>query len=260
MVLSLAFILAFVGSAVALLIGILIFSEVQDEMLKTFGDPILISNGTSIESRGTGIFPTTENTVMRNMAQQWTEYDLVSVSEGEEIISVTLRFDTDNHTQGIIASSQVSIYDQDRNLLQRSIAETNIPSNSGAGVVSVVYTFSPALIIGSGVTGITFTGNQLDQAKVISRANIGTDIFFDAQGFGSSEDPLPTGTLETFLTVGTDRQIEVNYSIQGVANPIFESQVPDSFNQASNIAFTVIGILPVALFFVLFAIFGGRTE
>jgi len=39
----------------------------------------------------------------------------------------------------------------------------------------------------------------------------------------------------------------------------FQSQVPDSFNQASNIAFTVIGIVPVALFFFLFAIFGGRT-
>jgi len=44
---SLAFILAFVGSAVALLIGIIIFSQVQDDMLQTFGDPIQIGNATS---------------------------------------------------------------------------------------------------------------------------------------------------------------------------------------------------------------------
>ena len=47
MVLSLAFILAFIGAGVALLIGIIIFSEVQADMLSTFPPPILISNGTA---------------------------------------------------------------------------------------------------------------------------------------------------------------------------------------------------------------------
>lgn len=38
------------------------------------------------------------------------------------------------------------------------------------------------------------------------------------------------------------------------------SNTPQAFAQASNIAFTVIAILPVALFFALFAIFSGRSE
>jgi len=40
--------------------------------------------------------------------------------------------------------------------------------------------------------------------------------------------------------------------------PTEQNQI-ETFNQALNVAFTVIGILPVALFFALFAIFSGRT-
>lgn len=39
-----------------------------------------------------------------------------------------------------------------------------------------------------------------------------------------------------------------------------EQQQVDTFNNALNIGFTVIGIVPVALFFFLFAIFGGRLN
>jgi hypothetical protein len=47
----------------------------------------------------------------------------------------------------------------------------------------------------------------------------------------------------------------------GVASPpIYEDQVPESFAQANSIALTVLGVLPVALFFALFTILSPRVD
>jgi len=86
MVLSLAFILAFIGASVALLIGIIIFSQVQDDMLQTFGDPILISNGTNDFTSITPIDHAFDELVAEQTHtgdSLWTTIPSISLSSGE---------------------------------------------------------------------------------------------------------------------------------------------------------------------------------
>ena len=66
---------------------------------------------------------------------------------------------------------------------------------------------------------------------------------------------LPDGLSDPFISDGT-----TSSSQRTVITVLTAGSVNEEFAKASNIAYTVIGIIPVALFFFLFAIFGGRVE
>lgn len=260
MVLSLAFILAFIGSAVALLIGILIFSEVQNDMLTSFGDPIqigvvgseeILSKNGGLDSLGTRGHTTLSQEFARGNVQVvgacYNSGDGLTI--GSEITEI--RVEKSFASGGLL---RLGIYDGG-NL----VAQTGLVS-SGVGAfwhtletpyeiqVGDVLCFGGVSQTGSGITFLRaftngFSGFAVEHVNLL-------DLRYP------DLPPIYVGSAVS-LTSGTSFGFELK---QVTEIPVFESQVPDSFNQASNIAFTVIAVIPVALFFVLFAIFGGRTE
>ena len=90
--------------------------------------------------------------------------------------------------------------------------------------------------------GLTFTPEQLLTTPT-SNDDTHITVMPNGENVWVGTDRVPAGEV-TFFTSG----------LVGGGSP--SSNVPPEFAQASNIAFTVIAILPVALFFVLFAIFG----
>ena len=267
MVLSLAFILAFIGASVALLIGIIIFSEVQDDMLQSFGDPVqvgVIADEVPLSKLGGfgGNFPT----VGRGTA-------------------------TGNHMCDTCSS--VSSYRAEDGLLDGSLI-TDIIINVGLYTGGSAYNIGLYEIIGSSATLVATTGVvnsgvgiQQWEFETPYQVQTGDNLAFGivtpsgtghlmklktfAQNlasphFSNSHTQSITSTtfypnLPTTASDGTTisgGQIYGFQLVQVTFTPIFESQVPPEFISASNIAYTVIGIIPVALFFFLFAIFGGR--
>lgn len=290
MVLSLAFILAFIGSAVALLIGILIFSEVEKEMASTFGADIVVTNESDgewswREHKSFSSFPM--GVVAQKEIASPNRAQLESVLSGagnglgsmylfktfpKEVIegkAINIDWEYEFTFGGSDAPALFQVLDgaYDRTSL------VDFPNGAnrilkGVGVIDTLEhsgqfgqiefnandTLTPDLSsAGNDVTIFVFTSDpQQDTGMIVSVKQIeivGVEsVTFDSNTILSAVGGSGQNEYGTFTATPTF-----------LGTPTFISQVPDSFNQASNIAFTVIGILPVALFFVLFAIFGGRT-
>jgi len=111
---------------------------------------------------------------------------------------------------------------------------------------------------------LTLAGSTLDKVTVAMQLRDNSvnsrpfmDIFeIDITGVGTWEfDSSATVNNENLGTDGFDFGL-----VTAGFTPATTSGVPPEFTQASSIAFTVIAVLPVAMFFFLFAIFGGRVE
>lgn len=364
MVLSLAFILAFIGASVALLIGIIIFSQVQDDMLQTFGDPILISNGT-----GGGI-TTTDNlytcgsfgnsdedihlrnkadgTSISSVAVNWTGVTIYNACNGMAQDPTDLQWyaimrngDTGDRTlttvdvtTGVVNSVGAFLtggsdqfasmaFDSSGQLFIASSNQHNFPDNlfsvdktnanttllcdlqSAQSINRLAYNWdSDQLIIlseSAGSLGITlyeitdtspancvkntlqtstgasysplvsighpygFSYHTEDDVYYAMTLDNGNEMYSVIQTDSNhtllnthAVSGVTSPPLSTLTTTSNDLGIGFELTVGGGGSPIFESQVPPEFITASNIAYTVIGIIPVALFFFLFAIFGGR--
>jgi len=357
MVLSLAFILAFVGSAVALLIGIIIFSEVQGDMLQTF-EVIQVGNTTGgitnsdvayscdspvdgnnsihtldktdgslgadvvmvVSGMPTGISGCTglaEDPITKTwyvVARESTQGSFggylaiinpvtgvgVSIGQIDDGLQ-SIAFDSSGKLYGFSNSqannaNHIFGIDKSTGLITSELCESNI-SDSQPQVIA--YNYDTNKLVSFGITGVTDAFlevfNDIDKGVGVScDSTVGNIDFTDASHGGATFIGSPQSmTYNTpddifyayvqaqnkfititpsspFVSLVIDDQTSlshgdphrgIGFELSNVAGaPIFERQVPDSFNQASNIAFTVVGILPVALFFALFAIFGGRTE
>ena len=116
-----------------------------------------------------------------------------------------------------------------------------------------------------------YTGANMDEIRGFSY-NTNDSIFY----YGGSTFTAPTTAgFGTITTAGVSTQISdpfplnprgmtflLNPAQVGSGTPLTagEQQEIDTFENARNIGFTVVGILPVALFFALFSIFSGRIE
>lgn len=362
MVLSLAFILAFVGSAVALLIGIIIFSQVQEDMLQTFGDPILISNGTGgaitsvdlytcdnpndggnqihkisetngsiISSQniavtlssgdlkgclGISVDPTDEQMyiIARNTDATQLRYIVeidpttgIGTEVGQllpttpivnylglnpQFLAKTIHFDSSGqmfvtHSQDP-QSVEDDIYKVDKTtgiVDTENVFCTFTGSNNDFVFMTLDYDLDKVFYIdgdsediffgfinetgGScdgGVAGQTLSDNfphltlnfQMGMAyDTVTGEYFIQDSFEEPQSISRMDGSGISTAVGTSITDGLQRGMAFSISSSG-GSPVFESQVPDSFNSASNVAFTVIGIVPIVLFFFLFSIFGGR--
>ncbi len=246
------------ASAIVLLVGIIIFSEITEAMALTLPTPpagtpseVTIDNGnkdvTLVYNTGFDL----QGDVFR------TDLGLdVSAFVGDVIKVVRLEFNQgEGHSSG---NSTIHLYDQDLNFL----ASSNIvlvPSGAGSPFL-VNYTFND--VIGSG-NSIIFVATQYqvlgDKEIRLSTLDTGKALFRDT-GFTFPNAPS-TYTNDSIRSNNTAYWTEMDILTSGVGSltPSQQQEI-DTFNNAKNIGFTVIGILPVALFFALFAIFSGRIE
>ncbi len=72
----------------------------------------------------------------------------------------------------------------------------------------------------------------------------------------------PTAPFTAILISEGTTQRGLGFALStGVGSPpIFETQVPEQFAQADSIALTVLGVLPVVLFFALFTVLSPRVD
>lgn len=282
MVLSLAFILAFVGSAVALLIGILIFSEVSDAI----------------------ICPITEEEITATWLYREHEINLTfkpRASFGVEVASPN-RYETatgppdngvgNNYLFKTFKTSEIT--GSDINVIWEKSGGNGVTSNTfriidGAYDKDSLTDFVPGAgghaVKGGGVLG-SFSSfpNHAEQTVLLNSINWGNSILPDVtiiifitdtniaiNDFDSlfikeinvlgtpSGDNIkweflsPVVTPEVFISQNQDSGFVE--SVGGIAGTgSLEASL--SCEKAKDTAWTVIGILPVALFFALFAIFG----
>lgn len=257
MVLSLAFILAFIGSAVALLIGILIFSEVSEAMALTLPTAIEESVQVTVENDNINLVQNVASSggSVSDVFRSTLPLDVVT---GETVQIARFLFASGEGTVGHITTTH--LYDQSLNLLATS-NQVTVPSLSGGNVFLANFTFNH-LIVDSGVTEVFVALQYGDNTSGETKATIndfGESVFRDT---GNTYPTPPDPFVNDFLqqsNIAMWTEIDKLTSGVGTLTPAQQKEV-DTFNNALNIGFTVIGILPVALFFALFAIFSGRTE
>jgi len=282
MVLSLAFILAFIGAAVALLVGILIFSEVAEAMALTL--PVL-SVTTTPDSSGflVGVdqaikrFSTNSsagstcplgsgssdigNVARKILYSSSTSgicksptytFDLTSIPNNPTVTSMTLRIDVLSNANA--QNAQIFQVTKDTSTLTDAEGTDTVFKRGGAG------DFSGTTYISNDPFTTTNGQNKLIVLPTTAHTDLEADLsstrFILALNY---QNPIRVAG-DSFTTFG-DTELEVNFTtITIVPFTAGEQQEIDTFNNALNIGFTVIGILPVALFFALFAIFSGRIE
>jgi hypothetical protein len=74
----------------------------------------------------------------------------------------------------------------------------------------------------------------------------------------SGSTTVDIDTLNSFIRKELDTQL-VALSMSAKVFE-YEDQIPEAFSRSSSIALTVLGILPIAMFFALFAIFSPRVD
>lgn len=345
MVLSLAFILAFIGAAVALLIGIILFSEVEGALFETFG-VTQIGNGTATVEADSPLYAC-DSTGQGNW-QIKTVNKATGVVSNNNVLSLTNGDPFAGGCGGISQDTTTGIYyiawrdalgSSNQNLatvdpttaigtdlgsfntLIMSIAfdntgrlfavhgaggdtpnhlfeydksnpdnpETQIcqfTSSHDGGMNSIAFNYDTNQMwrfMGSGVNAqmeavdlatCADSGNTLitgfqDSFTIMSATyNTADGLFYVVlrnNTFDGSD--LYTVTLGGVATL-IDKDIDpdqywwrgmVFETTEVAGAPIFAGGAPPEYIQAQNIAYTVIGIIPVALFFFLFAIFSGRA-
>jgi len=302
MVLSLAFILAFVFSAIVLLIGIIIFSEIADAMELTL--PIIptqpplpalslgnltandewqlreqqIDADVTVADCRYGLvnnvlttqitLPAKGNRYFCDVFKVFDKADIIGKTlsvtwqaggdqfnnQNEAICVLDGAFDRNNATQFPPTNFGANLCGQSSTLGRlHFITQNNIPLTTD----SIVMTLAGS------------TQEQVTIFVLVKDSSASFRIFMSIHEISISELAKwdwdsPPATL-TMAVTGTNNDL-------GVTNPKLSNLLPtpqlpsdqqqelDTFNNAKAIGFTVIGILPVALFFALFSIFSGKIE
>ncbi len=320
MVLSLAFILAFIGASVALVIGILIFSEVTEAMALTL--PELFFSTPEVE----GLWASAEHCASASCDQDAFEYRIFVQDTDDGVDGAKLRAEANSSTktQGYLFRSfdkeeldgklitvelvhdqsnsgklQLELFDGDFDPVPTGICGTDcfpatfIPDTVASPPIVTSGSGGSLTLFNSacGITGCTTTVRflsasadlstfdsptgkvtlMLHQLESCGSCPARTTIFsveIEDTGFynfrNDPQDPTWNGSIASC-------QRECNTSTSKPSTYYFVTSLPPviinsdtalnanaTFTNALNIGFTVLGVLPVALFFFLFAIFGGR--
>jgi len=309
MVLSLAFILALVFSAIVLLIGIVIFGEIAEAMeltLPTQGTVLpplqaisqgnltannewqlreqVIDGTTTIDcvyaiKNGLTTFPNPPTPIgsSRGWCHVFKVFDKADII-GKDLV---VEWRGGQATSGFPDEGAICVLD---GVFDRNNA-TQFPNNNaiaaGCGVLSpvILHVITQDFFFFSGIDTITMTlaGSTKDQITIFV-------MFKDSSGSASISMIIPEISILDlakwdwdFPTAGAPATVSITRTIahtpqdSGVTNAVLTNLLPlilsesdqqqvDTFNNAQVIGFTVIGILPVALFFALFSIFSGRIE
>jgi len=282
MVLSLAFIIAFIGGAVALLIGILIFSEVSDSI----------------------ICPITEEEITATWLYREHEINLTFKPRSAFGVEVSApnRYETatgpigngvsNNYLFKTLKKSEIT--GSDINVIWEKAGIGGLTSNTfriidGAYDKDSLTDFVPGAgghaVKGGGVLG-SFSSfpNHAEETVLLNSINWGNSILPDVTiiifitDTNIQPDDYDSLFIKEINVIGTPSGDNLKWEfLSPVVTPeIFIEQNQDSgfveavggfsgtgsieatmsCEKAKDTAWTVIGILPVALFFVLFAIFG----
>ncbi len=243
MVLSLGFILAFIGAAVALLIGILIFSEVSDAIIcpaSSGGDSDLFNT----------LQENFDSTQTLGFNADWVGQRFSTT--GESITSVTITSMNQNSGTGGTIVSQIytgATTDIDGSTLVAN--SSNILALSGSeSNLNFTWFYIPAVQVSDSDTYVSILLENFDSDIFLRTSSV--DV---SPGVGLSHDNIVTAG---FLSASGDILMQVTIEGGGIVG----GQGSEECENAKDTAWTVIGILPVALFFALFAIFGalGRTS
>lgn len=307
MVLSLAFILAFVFSAIVLLLGIIIFSEIAEAMevtLPTQGTVLpplqaisqgnltannewqlreqtvdgvatidcvyTIKSGSSLTTFPNPPSPVKES---RGWCHVFKVFDKSDIIGNNLVVEWGGGQSTSSADDGAICVLD-GVFD-------RNNAAQFPPNNAGAGscgvlspVILHIVTQDFTFFNGIDTIPMTLAGSTQDQITILV-------TFKDGSGSARVSiriDEIVVQDLAKWdwrdsagATVSIARTIANTPQDSGVGNAGLTNLLPlilsesdqqqvDTFNNAQVIGFTVIGILPVALFFALFSIFSGRIE
>lgn len=313
MVLSLAFILAFIGASVALLVGIVIFVEVTDAMALTlpilssgFIDvPVIIPDDTeattqvffkehSPSSSPTILFSNPNSGISRihdqsTANQGRTGYLLIPNVDAKYVDgeTISIRWQLNRLSGSGTAFAHVEIWDG-------HFDGTNQTRWVALSPVVNVVVDTPITVSTTSQFGVTTSSSPLDTSSaledevtiaVILRNSGSHDSLLNLQQVritdyvtwsSTNTDRLCTTVTYTKSSTLTDEAdctpirngIIIDPLAENATNTIpfgtpsspTEFQQVATFNNALNIGLTVLGILPVALFFFLFMIFGGRVE
>ena len=327
---SLAFILAFIGSAVALLIGILIFSEVTEAMALTLPE-VLVEIPTTPEVEGLWFarehcgntncsvfsvaneyrfeFESVNGAVKMPKAGAGTDPRATSGYMGK----VFDRAELDGKLITLEASrvvlngvlQRIIFYDGELDPSQSGLHPITcgtdcfpdqagiVTSGSGGGITVVTatagfsdftiknYTGSANLSAFDSPTGkVTLVVLQPENSQAVGIGSLTYQVTIQDLGTFRFKSDLAnswSGSTITCLVDNDACRVGINgsqpqareglWSVTSLPPPplpVFNSEetlrANEKFDNALNTGFTVVGILPVALFFALFAIFGGRTE
>jgi hypothetical protein len=251
-VLSLEFVLAFVGSAVGLLIGILIFDNTALAIVPECCPPPPFQASGSSNDTFTGGGGADQNSR--------TFLYMFQPSSNAPIGAIVTEIFV--HCHGVVSGSDatvdIALYDNFTLISDevRITCSNPVGDFRNANVQPIT--------VGLPRLGFQNLDNEND--------GIG-DFLFGAGGAGGGSatrwrtgacspfpscesiglpmpNPFPSGDLAFSRQIGTDVKWEIP-----VAFTQAEADSADALNQARNTALTVIGILPVALFFILFSIF-----
>jgi hypothetical protein len=235
MVLSLGFILAFIGAAVGLLIGILIFGEISDAIIcpgDGSGDTVFFD---TLSATSDGSYD------LDGFNAAWAG-QLIGTN-GEQITSVTVN-NIDNSNFLATLTSEIwtgATTDIDSSTL----VATSDNQLTSTGLSNFTWTFTPPVTVDDPNTFIALHVENWDSSLTIptSSSNIGPGVIWAHAPNITSGFFTPFGFADVLMKV----------EIVGDGNG---GQGNAECEQAKDTAWTVIGILPVALFFALFAIFG----
>lgn len=302
MVLSLAFILSFIGAAVALLIGILVFSEVSEAMAFSLPPVITIptvfpdlfgfdsncianflpcepptikrflttsATGSACPSGTTGSDPFTNqfkrDSVGSGICSAPTfTYDTTTIPDDADVTSILFRINV-NEVQGAGENSQIFEVTKDPATMTDTEGTDTVFKRGGAGDFSgTVYLanddFSTATGTGKIRTLSTTAETDLETALSSGQNFISYAFNFENATRASVSKNVRYGDIPAQFPFDNPK-IQINFTtIQDVIVPFTsdEQRELDTFNNAKLIGFTVIGIFPIALFFLLFAIFDTR--
>lgn len=310
MVLSLAFILALVGSAIVLVIGIVIFGEIAEAMeltLPTQGTVLpplqAISQGnlttnnewqlreqpvdaiTLIDCKygfsfagGLTNFPNppAPSTSSRGFCHVFKVFDKADITG--KVLSVTWSTNRGGDPSGTLGAICVldGIFDRN-NATQFPFNNAGVGS-CGGNLPVRLHLVNPSSQFGTQTDTITLLVSPLitpdpnkDQVTIFvmvkdpsgSRRysmNIKEISVLELANW----DWLAAGATVTMNTTTTNNDTGITNAPLTNLLPLIlsesDQQQVDTFNNAQVIGFTVIGVLPIALFFALFSIFSGRIE
>jgi len=311
MVLSLAFILAFVFSAIVLLIGIIIFSEIAEAMEVT-----LPSQGTvlpPLQAISQGNLTTNNEWQLRE--QQATSGELIDCKYGisfgggltnfpnppatdkasrgfchvfkvfdkaditGKVLSVTWSANRGGDPSGTLAAICVLDGIFDRNNATQFPFNNAAVGSCGGNTAVRLHLVNPSSEFGTQTDTITLLVSPLitpdpneDQVTVFvmvrdpssSRRYSMNIQEISVLELANWDWKLGAGATITMATTTTNNDTGITNTPLTNLLPLIlsesDQQQVDTFNNAQAIGFTVVGILPVALFFALFSIFSGRIE
>jgi len=309
MVLSLAFILALVGSAIVLVIGIVIFGEIADAMeltLPTQGTVLLplqaISQGnltannewqlreqpvdgvTLIDCKygirvGGGLTnfpnPPAPSTSSRGFCHVFKVFDKADITG--KVLSVTWSTNRGGDPSGTLGAICVLDGIFDRNNATQFPPNNNSVGACGGNTAVRLHLVNPSSQFGTQTDTITLLVSPLitpdpnkDQVTIfvmVKDPSGSRRYSMDIKEISVLELAnwdWKLGATVTMATTTTNNDTGITNAPLTNLLPLIlsesDQQQVDTFNNAQVIGFTVIGILPIALFFALFSIFSGRIE